>query len=63
MTLSREADAEVEIGGKKVTARFYRSTLKTPMGAFKGETWVREDGVVLKSKLVMPFGTVTSELK
>ncbi len=45
--------------GKKIKTRFYTSELEIPMGTFKGETWVDDTGVVLKSILNMPFGTVT----
>ena len=48
--------------GKKIETRFYTSELEIPMGTFKGETWVDDTGVVLKSILTMPFGTVTVTL-
>ncbi len=63
ITITREPDTEVQRAGGKAKARFFKSVLNTPMGAFNGKTWTDERGVVLKSEVVMPFGTVTAELK
>lgn len=48
--------------GTTVTARYYTSELKLPMGVFSGETWTDEAGIILKSVLKMPFGTITTTL-
>lgn len=48
--------------GEDIPVRHYRSTLTTPMGAFKGETWTDEAGVVLKSVTTMPFGVLSIQL-
>lgn len=50
-------------GGAETKARFYTTELKTPIGAFKGQVWTDERSVVLKSVTVMPFGTISAELK
>jgi imidazolonepropionase-like amidohydrolase len=63
LTVTREPDTEVERAGAMVKARHYKSSMKTPMGVFNSQTWTDDRGVVLKTQLTMPFGTVTSELK
>lgn len=63
-TITREEDGEVtRPDGSKLKARIHRFITKTPMGEFKGRSWSDDRGVILKSELVMPFGTVTAELK
>lgn len=63
MDLTRHDDVEIDHAGAKVTARRYTSLIKTPMGAFKGETFTDAQNVPIKASLVMPFGTVTMERK
>lgn len=60
----RQEDADlVRPGGQVVKARLYKQVLATDMGAFNAETWTDERGVVLKSTMTMPFGTMTVELQ
>ena len=64
MELTRHEDTTLTRAGAPVPARRYTSTMTTPMGQFKGEVWTSAaDGLLLKSTLVMPFGTVTIELE
>ena len=48
--------------GEETKARFYTYELQVPMGTFTGETWTDDTGVVLKSTMTMPFGTVAVTL-
>lgn len=49
--------------GDEVNAKYFTTEMTLPMGKFLGETWTDGDGVVLKSVLKMPFGTVSVELE
>ena len=63
-TLRRHDDVAIDRpDGTKVTARRYTYTMTIPSGTIEGETWADEDGVVLKTVLVMPFGTLRAELQ
>ncbi|MCH7872990.1 MAG: amidohydrolase family protein [Planctomycetes bacterium] len=62
-TVTRKEDRTLKSStGKEIKTRFYTSELQVPMGTFTGETWTDLTGVVLKSTLTMPFGTVTVTL-
>jgi len=59
LTLSREADAEVERpNGKKVRARQFVSVMEIPIGKFESRSWSDDRGVLLKSVTKMPFGVI-----
>lgn len=59
LTLSREADAELERpGGKKVKARQFVSVMEIPIGKFESRSWSDDRGVLLKSVTKMPFGVI-----
>ena len=62
-TLRRHEDTTVSRGREEVPARRYTGVMKTPMGDFKSQTWTDMRGVVLRSVVVMPFGTVGVELE
>jgi imidazolonepropionase-like amidohydrolase len=63
-TLSRGEDISLALpSGKELRARHYTSTRQTPMGPLGGETWTDAEGVVLKTRLKMPFGTVEARLE
>jgi hypothetical protein len=64
LTLTRRDDTVLLLpDGKEATARHFTYRLQTPMGPFEGEAWTDEQGVVLKSRLKMPFGTVEAALE
>lgn len=58
LVLTREPDARLARPEGEVTARVYKSRIQTPAGEFNTTLWTDEGGVVLKSTLRMPFGTV-----
>lgn len=49
--------------GSSVKARFYKQTLRVENMTFATDTWTDERGIVLKSVLTMPFGTLTIDLQ
>lgn len=64
LKVARQDDADlVRPGGAVVKARLYKQVMTTPMGAFNSDTWTDDRGIVLKSTMTMPFGTMTIELK
>jgi imidazolonepropionase-like amidohydrolase len=46
-----------------VATQVFFSVFPTPMGVFSGKSWIDGDGVVVKSTLKMPFGTVETTLE
>lgn len=54
----RLADTTLELNGVQHAARHYEVSFKTPMGEFRGESWVDGDHVLLKTRMRMPFGTI-----
>ena len=50
-------------GGGEVPARFYTFSLETEWGELKGETWTNDAGVLFKTVLTMPMGSITVELE
>jgi hypothetical protein len=58
--LKRLADTRLELGGQQHPARHYQTSFKIPLGEFRGELWCDPQGVLLKARLKMPFGTIES---
>ncbi len=64
-TLTRESDTTLtRADGSAVPVRLYSFSFEAASMEFKGQEWIAADsGVLLKSVLTMPFGTVTAELE
>ena len=57
-TIKRHEDTKLSLSdGREIAAQHYTSVLKTPMGEFNSETWLREDGLLARMVMKMPFGT------
>jgi hypothetical protein len=61
-TLSRLEDTRLTIDGREVAARAYTSEMVLPFGKVQGQAWTDDRGVMVKSVMVMPFGTITVRL-
>jgi imidazolonepropionase-like amidohydrolase len=61
-TLTRLEDTRLTIDGAEVAARAYASEMVLPFGKVTGQAWTDDRGVMVKSVMVMPFGTVTVRL-
>ncbi len=61
-TLTRLEDTRITIDGREVAARAYTSEMVLPFGKVQGQAWTDDNGVMVKSVMVMPFGTITVRL-
>jgi len=50
-------------GDRPIATQVYSAVFPTPMGEFSGKSWIDPDGLVVKSTLKMPFGTVETTLE
>ncbi len=60
-SLARVEDAPAFEGGD--VCRVFDGEAQTPMGMMKTRSWVDAEGVTVRARLVMPFGTLTAELE
>jgi imidazolonepropionase-like amidohydrolase len=57
-TITRHDDEKLALAdGREITAQRSTSVMKMPIGEFTGETWLRGDGLMVKTVMKMPFGT------
>lgn len=59
--IRRLDDAAITVGGKDVPVSHYVTETTTQMGVFKGSSWIDQSGLLRRSELVMPFGTLFAE--
>ncbi len=62
-TLTRLEDTRLTIDGRRGAARAYTSEMVLPFGKVQGQAWTDDRGVMVKSVMVMPFGTITVRLE
>lgn len=62
-TIERKADETIKHGGADVSTAHYSSTIVTEMGKFESDSWLDSRGVMIKTRLKMPFGVISMELK
>jgi imidazolonepropionase-like amidohydrolase len=62
-TVTRLDDASLTVAARDVRVRVYRTELVTEWGRFQGQTWTDDNGLLLRSVLNIPFGTLTARLE
>jgi imidazolonepropionase-like amidohydrolase len=62
-TIGRLEDETLSVEGGPQRARVYRTTLETDWGRFEATSWTDPQGVLLRSVMTMPFGTLTARLE
>lgn len=63
VTLKRLEDGTLAHAGAERAVRRYSASMTLPFGEFRTDSFTDESGLLLRSRLVMPFGTVTAELE
>jgi hypothetical protein len=61
-TVRRDADAEVEWGGRKVAVTVYSGEHEMDGQTMKARTWVGPDGLPIKTAFALPFGKFEATL-